>query len=90
MPEDEEEVDGGGDGAKREETRKRGTTREKERDRCGREKKMERKREKEGRRWYSRKAVGGGDGSMEQKGYGEFGGRGRTPMEENGSVAAAG
>lgn len=48
MPEDEEEVDGGGDGAKREETRKRGTTREKERDRCGREKKMERSERKRG------------------------------------------
>lgn len=43
MPEDEEEVDGGGDGARREEARDRGMTREKERERNGREKKMENK-----------------------------------------------
>lgn len=42
-----------------------------------------------GRRWCSRKAIGGGDGSVEQKGCGGCG-RGRTPMEENGGVAAAG
>lgn len=44
---------------------------------------------KRGRRWCSRKAVGGGDGSVEQKGCGECG-RGGTPMEENGGVASAG
>lgn len=41
------------------------------------------------RRWCSRKAIGGGDGSVEQKGCGGCG-KGGTPMEENGGVAAAG
>lgn len=44
--------------------RDRGMTREKERER-------ERQGEGEGHRWCSQKAVGGGDGSVEQKGCGE-------------------
>lgn len=67
----------------------RGMTRKVERDRSDGVKEIAREREKEGRRWCSRKAVGGGDGLVEQKGCGECG-KGGTPMEENDGVAAAG
>lgn len=50
--------------ARRGKKRDRGMTREKEKEKG-------RGREKQGRRWCSRKAVGGGDGSVEQKGCGE-------------------
>jgi len=88
--EDEEEVvvGGRGDGAKREEARSRDDVRERERQEWERGRAGERKRGVDGA-VDGRKAVGGGDGSVEQKGCGECG-RGGTPMEENGDVASAG
>lgn len=78
-----------GDGAKREEARSRDDVRERERKTGdGGRGEHTQVREKEGRRWCSRKAVGGGDGAEGMwAGVGE--GR-RTPMEENGGVASAG
>lgn len=65
-------------------------TREADRKRKGSERRRTRRcGRREGRRWCSRKAIGGGDGSVEQKGCGGCG-KGETPMEENGGVAAAG
>lgn len=46
----------------------------------GEKEKREKRMSGVGRRWCSWKAIGGGDGSVEQKGCGEYG-WGRTPMQ---------